>query len=511
MALKNIRFYIKRLDKYTSQRVKIDSYPAFVLHEDNWDDYAVCCLFNMYYHPDNSTSIEIGRVKIIAKDEVPSDDWGKPTRTADFLPNPFADLADVGGCSLGQDEAYYKRLKKTFSNESDIFQVLHAIRDCAVYSDVYDEMCDNPCFKCMVRFDEAEQQLRLGELIIRGLDTENSHRFEYSFQVPYNNDETLKIRFDFKEQEDIIPRRLYAIIGENGAGKTYLLNQLPCDYIALKKEQFNNILPRYSKVIKVSTSFYDDYPEPPVSDFSKFVYCGFRNHEEDREKRLQDILQDRILKALEKIKKDKIRRDGEDKLYSILKNFLPISYLDAVYDEFEGFELKKIPAIVDRMSSGECNMFFIICDILANIRLDTLILFDEPEVHMHPNAITIFMNIVYSILDKYKSYAIISTHSPLVVREIFGDNVYVMERHEDVPVIRKIGMESFAANLTDLYNEIFSNKDTNHYYEKVLRRLKREGCSYDDVMELLHSDALDPNLNMRLMIMNMFQSRDEED
>ena len=206
----------------------------------------------------------------------------------------------------------------------------------------------------------------------------------------------------------------------------------------------------------------------------------------------------------------KRRDDGEGKLYSILKEFLPATYVEEMCDEAYNFQIDKILGVISKMSSGECNIFFMICDILANIRYDSLILFDEPEVHMHPNAITVFMNIVYSILDQYKSFAIITTHSPLIVREILGENVYVMERNEEMPVIRKIGMESFAANLTDLYNEVFSNKDTKHYYQKILAQLKYSGMTSDEVLAQLQSESLDPNLNMRLMIMNMFDAGHEE-
>ena len=85
-----------------------------------------------------------------------------------------------------------------------------------------------------------------------------------------------------------------------------------------------------------------------------------------------------------------------------------------------------------------------------------------------------------------------------------------MESNDDMTVIRKIGMESFAANLTDLYNEVFSNKDTKHYYQKILAKMKSYGMTSDEVLEQLHSEALDPNLNMRLMIMNMFDADHEE-
>lgn len=502
-------FYIQRLERYATNPVEVEHYPAFILEEDSWDDYAVCSMFRLTYLPDKKSGTFVGRVKIVVEEQVPSNDWSTPARTASFLPNPFTSLDDVRGCSLGQEEDYYIRLMEALGSDEEVMTVLRALRDCAIFPAIYETANHYSSFHSLVRFDDAERLLRTAKRIINRQDLAEMYQFEYHFHVPYNGNEDLSIRFDFRDEDDIIPRRLYAIIGENGTGKTYLLNHMPYDYIAREEMQFNHRLPLYSKIIKVSTSFYDDYPEPPMSETSDFVYCGFRTHRDNDDRRIKDIMQERIALAIEKIKRKSLA-DGERKLYPILQNFLPATYVEAMCDESYNFQIDKILGVVSKMSSGECNMFFMICDILANIRFDSLILFDEPEVHMHPNAITVFMNIVYSILDQYKSFAIITTHSPLIVREILGENVYVMERNDDMPVIRKIGMESFAANLTDLYNEVFSNKDTKHYYQKILAKMKSYGMTSDEVLEQLHSEALDPNLNMRLMIMNMFDADHEE-
>lgn len=503
-------FYIQRLEQYAPYQVEVEHYPAFVLEEDSWDDYAVCSLFRLTYFPNKKSGTFVGRVKIIVEEQVPSPDWSNPSRTASFLHNPFTSLDDVCGCSLGQEEDYYIRLMEALGSDEEVMTVLRALRDCAIFPAIYETANHYASFHSLVRFDDAERLLRTAKRIINRQDMAEMYQFEYHFRVPYNGNEELAIRFDFRDQDDaIIPRRLYAIIGENGTGKTYLLNRMPYDYIAREEKLFNHRSPLYSKIIKVSTSFYDDYPEPPMSDTSDFVYCGFRQHRENEGRQIKDIMQERIAVAIKKIKM-KRRDDGEGKLYSILKGFLPATYVEEMCDEAYNFQIDKILGVISKMSSGECNIFFMICDILANIRYDSLILFDEPEVHMHPNAITVFMNIVYSILDQYKSFAIITTHSPLIVREILGENVYVMERNEDMPVIRKIGMESFAANLTDLYNEVFSNKDTKHYYQKILAQLKYSGMTSDEVLAQLQSESLDPNLNMRLMIMNMFDAGHEE-
>ena len=195
----------------------------------------------------------------------------------------------------------------------------------------------------------------------------------------------------------------------------------------------------------------------------------------------------------------------------MLRRFLADDILREVYNGYKFEDDKDYTDLISRMSSGESNMFFMLADVLAQIKYNTLLLFDEPELHMHPNAVTLFMDILYSVLEDYQSFAIIATHSPLIVRELLGENVYVLEKNDNTPIIRKIGMESFAANLTDLYEEIFSNKDTKHYYESILENLHNDKMTYEEVKTNLRSQHLEPNMNMRLLIMNIFAAGNEED
>ena len=64
------------------------------------------------------------------------------------------------------------------------------------------------------------------------------------------------------------------------------------------------------------------------------------------------------------------------------------------------------------MSSGERILLYNIFNILAKISFNSLIFFDEPETHLHPNAITELIAGLMFILETFQSFAIIATHSP---------------------------------------------------------------------------------------------------
>ena len=97
--------------------------------------------------------------------------------------------------------------------------------------------------------------------------------------------------------------------------------------------------------------------------------------------------------------------------------------------------------LINNMSSGQLHIFNLLTYIHAYIHLSSLIVIDEPEVHMHPQIIVSFMTMLGSILNKFRSFAIIATHSPLVVREIVGQNVYVMRLLDGgIPNVSKVSL-----------------------------------------------------------------------
>ena len=138
--------------------------------------------------------------------------------------------------------------------------------------------------------------------------------------------------------------------------------------------------------------------------------------------------------------------------------------------------------------------------IVANIRYDALLLFDEPEQHLHPNAVTALMKGIYHLLEKFKSYAIIATHSPLIIRELVSDNVYILTRSSDLLSIAKICIECFGEDISILNDNIFGNKDQVKRFEEFIRRYVKKGNSYNDILDLIETDNIPLGLNAKLLI-----------
>lgn len=61
---------------------------------------------------------------------------------------------------------------------------------------------------------------------------------------------------------------------------------------------------------------------------------------------------------------------------------------------------------------------------------NSLLLFDEPETHLHPNMIFKLVKSLYKILETEESYAIIATHSPIIIQQVPSKNILIFENYE---------------------------------------------------------------------------------
>lgn len=93
-----------------------------------------------------------------------------------------------------------------------------------------------------------------------------------------------------------------------------------------------------------------------------------------------------------------------------------------------------------------------------------------------------------------------STHSPLIVREVIGKNVYLMRRTGDDLELGKIGIETLGEDISVLYNEIFGYEENATSLAKTVRELKRNGKSYKDIVCLLRGGSHKLSFSTKMLI-----------
>lgn len=510
-----ITFFIdKNPDGYShkiSSHKKPTQYPAFILVADGWDDFGVESTFDLFYYTDTVNISHIGSVKIIHKTEMtPSEMESNRYKSKNYLPDKFEVLSNEF-CSLGQRQEYYSKIKRLFPlNYKSIFW---ALQDCAIFSEIEDNYLNHNQFHSLIRENEVEQLLRQEKYIIEGQNVNYRYHFSYNFTPKYTTNDTISIDFKF-DKEGLLANRIYAVIGENGVGKTQLITTLPLDIANKKNELFSPHIPIFSKIIAVSNSFYDNFTIPKPTASFNYVYCGLSKLVKGEKEILTPLaLKQRLHKACKAIqKKERIKS-----LKKILNNILSEDIIDELFKieikedtEIITFQYDNLAPICNKISSGQSTLIYVFCDIVSNIRYDSLLLFDEPETHLHPNAITALITAIYELLEEYQSYSIISTHSPLIIRELLSRSVYIMERNANYPSIKKIGLESFGENLTTLTEEIFGNKEVPKFYKKKINELVHEDYSYDEIAKLLRTNNIPLSLNLTIFIKNLIESRNEK-
>lgn len=494
-----IPFYV-RFDsntKYENEHFKL-------IPNTGWNDYSIVSIFTLrYYNLENHIETNLGEVKIIHKVDL---------KTLDTLETKFYELS-LDYCALGQEEEYYFNLKDKFG-ERGIESILYALKDVAYFSEIHDVFERNSNFiNSSIRFDNAERILREIKHKLNDREIGFLYNFNYLFK-PLYSEEPIEINFNFNDNEPI-PSRILAIIGKNGTGKTQLITSLPIALSEVDKVKFQGSIPIFSKIISVSYSVFDNFKIPKKKATFNYMYCGLK----DQDGQLRDNKS--LLLSFHNNWKRIFTLERGRQWISILNNFIDSAIISDFilevkigesprYSERLDVSIEKFNQARTKLSSGQSIILYIITSIIAHIRFDSLIIYDEPETHLHPNAIVQLMNTIYDLVNEFQSYCLIATHSPLVIRELFSKNVFVLDRVGNIPAFRRIGMESFGENLGTLTSEVFGDKEMPKQYKKIIKNLVNRNLSYQEIVQTLEYDIHPLSLNATLYINSLIKERDEK-
>jgi ABC-type multidrug transport system ATPase subunit len=473
---------------YQSSHETPNTFPSFVLVNSDWNDYANRSTYYLYYYTDISDCKKIGTVKIIHKEI---------DKTPNVLNENFT-LLNESFCSLGQEYSYYENIKLIFGKTYE--SILWALKDAAFYPNILEEFENKYYFRnSLIRNDQQEQLLREVKYRLYGFNLKNLYSFQYSFK-PKFADEAIDVHFDF-DANRAVPSRIFALIGKNGTGKTQLITSLPIDISKKNNNAFTPKSPLFSKVIAVSYSAFDSFDIPKNTADFNYTYCGLKDSK-------GELYSTKGLKLRFHSSWKKIASNNRfDKWLNLLPFFLDRELINELIIEDDKVDIKGFNSVSKKLSSGQSILLYIITEIVANIRYASLVIYDEPETHLHPNAISQLINAIYELTNEFQSYCIIATHSPLIIRELLSRNVYIMERDETVLSVRKPISETFGENLTVLTEDIFGNNIVPNQYKKILNRLVASGKSYDKIVSIISSENIPLSLNTRIYLKSII---DEE-
>ena len=486
-------------------------YPSFVLVADGWGDGYAHVQFNLFYFHTERDYDSYGLVKIIKREsEMECSEEHHYYVKDDGLPNDFLRLP-AEFCSLGQDERYYRNIKSRFGDSYE--SVFMALNDAAVFPQIDDAFRNTKYYSCLIRENEAERLIREAQLILQGRNVADRYRFKYRFHPIYAEND-VEFEFNFRDKTRLLPRRIYAVIGKNGVGKTLFVSQLPLDLSNKDSDAFSPAKPILSKVISIANSTFDNFKK--AENTAKLNYFHFGLTKSVGGGQIPKTKDDFTAELLAATKK--IRLYGRiDHLKKVLNKIVFTEAIDELFvtvskndREVLDIDTSKINKLLRTMSSGESTMLYLFMCLEADIRYDSLILLDEPETHLHPDAIAELLNALDDMLEEYQSCCVMVTHSPLLIRELTSDCVYVMERDDKTVILRKPGVETIGSGLNTITDDIFGSRSVQRNYKKRISELARD-YSYEEIKASLESDDVPLSMGMDVFLRSLYQSHHHEE
>jgi len=458
------------------------AYPRLVLERGRaWEDWptteptsweeAYRTLFDVYYEEASGAARchPLGPIKILQRG-----------RTAPELAEIMGSLTD-DYCSIGQILDYYAALGRLDAETRRA--ILTALRDVSAHEEIARAFEAEHSFRAsLLRFSEADLAFRrqAGRAEAGGAREDPP---SFRFRAPLQGfDEPHEVDFQFSGQPRRL-RRLAVIVGENGTGKTQLLARLANVLWGLRRtgEVLDPPRPAIGRVIAVSYSALDAFERPPHRTrgieghpaLDNYCYCGFRDKD--------DALRPELLFDLMKQDLAEIRRWGRQAKWQ--RMLQDLRFLDREPDLAAAVEQGDgaVAAVAGCLAAGEKTVLSVLTRLLAKLRDRSFVIFDEPETNLHPSLLAGLLRVLHGWLEDFDGWGVIATHSPLVLQEIPGQMVSVLERQGRVPFLRPYQGESFGQSLSEIVVEVFGADERDRNYATMLQALVDEGMTSDQI------------------------------
>lgn len=212
----------------------------------------------------------------------------------------------------------------------------------------------------------------------------------------------------------------------------------------------------------------DFYSECGCNDWNEFLKkVQFNSKDEFLEYILSDDYWKKYYGKVEELEDEESQNEIIDFEKFVKDNFFNLNLLyKLIYNNriyINGFLLIKDDEIlsIDKMSTGEKILFFRLFFILAKIEDDSLIILEEPEIHLNYSIIKQLITIINLCFNEYNVHFLISSHNPVFINMLFPDNILVLEKH----TIKHPEFNTFLANEREISRCLFQGSNIKNYIE----------------------------------------------
>ena len=482
----------------------------FALQQDDWNDFSFQTLYHLYYDTPGEEATLIGGVKILRRGQTKADDLQ--------IQKPFDVLGD-DFCSVGTSLDYYQRLNTLPAEvRTTIVQALRDVALHPELREAYSQepgwrvslFRDNSDWK---RYLDDAHGLYFNNFTalvdvqepFSFLPGPGSSEIEFEFSAEHPNLFLVPHRRIGPNRREVkLPHRVIVLVGRNGSGKSTLLSRIahvafasPDQRSTPRIRRLGRFTPEaigFMRIITMSYSAFDSFTIPgdredtlsqATRDIEKgegrFVYCGLRDiiaearHDIDQAKergaktsdqtmlRIEDRRTSTRLKSIDTLADEfavlfeRIRAAGKQALFSSALE--PLLH-DPSFAELGGEGLDDALAEDARgmflaWSTGHKIALHVVASLVAHTAPRTLVLFDEPEMHLHPPLAAALMHSVRLILEESNAVCIVATHSPVMLQETMARHVRIVQRVGEHLQVKPPRMETFGENIGILTYDTF--------------------------------------------------------
>lgn len=501
-------------------KVRLKNNTAY-LEIDHWDDFHFKTLFTLHIFF-SDTLLQIGNVKIGSKEL-------NSGYTKDMLPSQFTTLPD-GFFSLGQSPEYYSKLYDSLSNQHREF-ILQAMKDVTLDRALLNRVSELNVFQ-----DSLLRTVSISSVYGQFADILKGHepRSEYDFSFEVENSSS-KCSFDFKvDPNSIVPTNIHALIGRNGSGKTSILstmanvlrdddisNPFVGSFLKRRNRPFaeDELSPfaleeYFGGAVFISFSAFDKFLVPESRDINKrpsfLKYIGLRKKVHPfsdifESKSHEDLLEEFVdsLNICMSLESKKNAWQNAIKALRTDPNFRTLNLLSLAEIGDTSHLKSSARDLYQSLSSGHSIVLLTITKLIELVEAKTIVLFDEPESHLHPPLLSSFIRALSELLTSKNGVCVIATHSPVVLQEIPQSCVFVIQRSGDCIKVERPNQETFGENVGSLTHDIFGLEVTSSGFHALLQQIRSYYPSYEDATDALHGRlGLEGKLILKAMYMS---------
>lgn len=241
---------------------------------------------------------------------------------------------------------------------------------------------------------------------------------------------------------------------------------------------------QFGSVIAVSYSAFDTFDLPGRSDIERarvdrsgdlfgYAYCGLRAYTREQK---SATTAPRGLKTIDEIGHEfakAVERANDKQRAKLFRNAMSplarepslqrIGFASALLGQPD-----RLVRLFEEMSAGHKIVVNMVAQLVAQLERRSLVLIDEPESHLHPPLLAALLRSVRVVLGDRDLFAIIATHSPVVLQETPAQHVRILRRFEDRTEVGVPEIETFGENVGMLTREVFNLDSSATDYHHVL-------------------------------------------